>query len=96
MKPKDEEKVPIHLKGRLSAQASRIIILSLGLIVALAINELSKSVFSHYYPEDGKSIKARLFYAIILLIVAIFISAYLSTDGDRYYKFLEEKEKFRC
>lgn len=80
----------MHLLGRLSAQSRRILLLALGLMAALAINELAKGLFEYYYPDEGiSSLKAKALYAIVLVLLAVFLSAHLSEVGD---KELEEKK----
>jgi len=78
--------------SRLSDQTVRIIVMSVTLTAALAINDLIKTLFDRYYPINGSGWKPRLLYVFILFGIAILLTAWLTSDA-RYTVTGERKDK---
>ena len=53
------------------------ILAALGLVSGLAWNEAIKAIIEKFFPLDANGILAKLIYAVVITLIAVFISVYL-------------------
>lgn len=60
---------------------------ALGLVAGLAWNEAIKGLIDHYFPIQRDSVWAKLWYAILITVIVVFVMVKL----EKYFKQEEEK-----
>ncbi|MEK7673185.1 MAG: DUF5654 family protein [Patescibacteria group bacterium] len=66
------------LQKELRSRTLGYILTALGLVAGLAWNDTIKAIIEEYFPTDSGSIKAQLIYAILVTVVVVIISIYLT------------------
>lgn len=66
---------------------------SLGLVAALAWNAAIQKLFEVIFPNNANSLTAMFTYAIILTIIIVFVTYYLTKLADRVGGKSEDKEE---
>ena len=61
---------------------------ALGLVAGLAWNEAIKGLIDHYFPIQQDSVWAKLWYAIVITVIVVFIMV----KFEKMFKKEEEKE----
>jgi polyferredoxin len=74
------------LRKEVKKQTISYLLAALGLVAGLAWNEAIKSLINYFFPLKGSSLLAQFIYAILLTIVVVVITMYLS-------KLLDKEEK---
>ena len=72
------------MKKEIIEKLATLIIAAFGLIAALAWNTAIQSIFKEFFP-DSSGIIAMLIYAIVITILAVFVTIYLG-------KLIQEKK----
>jgi glycerol uptake facilitator-like aquaporin len=71
------------------------IIASFGLVTGLAWNEAIKAAIEIFFPLQKDTLKAKFVYAIVITIVLVFVSLYLSKLLKKSHSDVEKKSSIK-
>lgn len=82
MENKNETGKSEKLNELLREKTVSYILAAFGLVAGLAWNEAIKSLIEYVFPAAGNSIIAKVFYALVLTIILVVVSAHLTRHSE--------------
>lgn len=67
-----------QMRNELRDKTVKYITAGLGLVAGLAWNDAIKSAIEYFFPQDQNSLKAKLIYALIITLIVVILSFYLT------------------
>jgi hypothetical protein len=68
----------LELEREVRERTLGYILTSFGLVAGLAWNEAIKAAIERYFSEPGNGLKAKFLYAVLMTVVVVIVSLYLS------------------
>lgn len=90
---KKTKKEFLKLQLELIENLKKLIMTGFGLVAALAWNDAIKGLFAYIFPEKGTELKAQFLYAVLITLVVVLFTYYLSRITDSIKNKFEEGEK---
>lgn len=87
---KKTKKEILSLQVEIINTVKNLTVTSLGLVAALAWNEAIKKAFELFFPDKSNGLKAMFLYAVLVTLVVVLVTYYLSRIADTFNNRLEE------
>ncbi|NTU69742.1 hypothetical protein HGB13_02895 [bacterium] len=87
---KKTKKEILGLQVEIINTVKNLVVTSLGLVAALAWNEAIKKAFELFFPDKSNGLKAMFLYAILVTLVIVLVTYYVSRLADKFNNRLEE------
>ena len=81
---KKTKKEILSLQVEIINTVKNLTVTSFGLVAALAWNEAIKKAFEIFFPDKSNSLKAMFLYAILVTLVIVLATYYLSRIADTF------------
>ncbi|MES2216258.1 MAG: DUF5654 family protein [Patescibacteria group bacterium] len=81
METPEEKKKKSELRREIRSRTIGYIVGAFGLVAGLAWNDAVKSAIDNFYKVDGGGIGIRFIYAIVITLVVVIVSYYVSKWG---------------